>query len=917
MPVGCCAGGLGRDSTSGSQTSWYWNGRMWQNANVVRWPWSGCFSFSGEGSVILDDENVPCLEPSSEIESVDSLQNESRQGSKGVASTSPVMSEVGLGHNEKKEIDVDRKECDEPGKKHSSKSYSSFDPSPPLEEGVNSDITGEVLENLAEVCDDQKPLLIGANSCSKYKEINGKSNELNCSVKKAICYEKIIPFPIATKDLNSEKCGAANLGYDDDDDTNDCVPVGCAEKSKDRLEECHSSLTPLKSKETLVLCNDLDNVCQVIPLSFSPNLYPDVGSVPLINCHASRKSALPSQIFTSVVSTKNENSDSFVTVLSNTKSPITSAASWPRRRPQSLRVAICYSSPECRQEGLDHVTATSMASQEIGMSDMSRGIQDVGPSASTTSFLKTWGSLENLEADKSIDDGFMGIESSFSHSQPNCSKMEDSLDAEFTHEQDVLKSLPTKDVILGNVFSEEGANTLEEAVKQEEEATVISQPLTQIAQINVKPTLSPQGDMIFNHSSYSSYLTSPSSDKENDPALLSVRPKVRQSPRKKKNSPKKKSKSPKKAKLGNPKEDSCKSQKCCMSVDYDDNLSLHKPIYGSFDDDVWAVDDFLPLPKRNFSHSLPREMQDFEVCYTGNFKAHNTTSSAVEGILSESSNSQTDVQNSSPTSSSCKDVDSSMIVSTFSTDTGYETETNKNENDYNLADKGEVLQKEQLEINHTNVRLRENDLCSGNASYSLTTPSEYASGATTPLTVADDLTEYFSITSELTNVPYSTLQNTGEDTPDYLSICSEMPGIPRLPEDSPQADLEVNQLYPEDVLISKSLSSPVDSPESGDLSTLTESPTTLTKSVMEEEDINETENLPQICPSEPSHSITPSPVNSHSGTPEATPSYELVEVKYVQLSLSIVLAIVLHAMQSISQFMLEIFLATEQEGHWD
>lgn len=38
---------------------------------------------------------------------------------------------------------------------------------------------------------------------------------------------------------------------------------------------------------------------------------------------------------------------------------------------------------------------------------------------------------------------------------------------------------------------------------------------------------------------------------------------------------------------------------------------------------------------------------------------------------------------------------------------------------------------------------------------------------------------------------------------------------------------------------------------------------------------------------------------------------QLVEVKYVQLSMSIVLALVLHAVQSISQLMLEVFLVTE------
>lgn len=62
------------------------------------------------------------------------------------------------------------------------------------------------------------------------------------------------------------------------------------------------------------------------------------------------------------------------------------------------------------------------------------------------------------------------------------------------------------------------------------------------------------------------------------------------------------------------------------------------------------------------------------------------------------------------------------------------------------------------------------------------------------------------------------------------------------------------------------------------------------------------------APSSPSTS-TPSPAN--------TPSQELVEIKYMQLSLSIVLAIVLHAMQSISQFMLEVFLSTDHDDPWD
>ena len=793
-------------------------------------------------------------------------------------------------------VNVERKDVNHAIKKHSNKNYSSFDTSPPLEELSITDVDLEISDKSVNMCnDDRKPLLVGARFCVTDEVVSGKTNELNSSLEKEICYDKVLPFPVDKKDLNSaETLGVDNLGYDDDgDDIEDTFSSDkCEEKSG--VEKSKSpAITAAATRETIVLCNDLDSVCQVLPLSFSPNLYPDVGSVPLINCQASRKLALPSQLFTSVVTTANT-SDSFVTVLSRNKNRVSSAASWPRRRPQSLRVAICYSSPECRQEGVNASLVPSGGLQEIGLSDMSQDSQTIGSlSNNTTSFLKTWGSLENLELD-SGSKVVSGLESSFSLSQPDCSKLDDFFQLDHENKQQGLKVLPKRMDNCALTDVDGRSNSSDSSLRS---LTSTSHPLSHSAQINTIPSILPHVDS-FSPPSYNDYLMSPSSDKENNPALLSVRPKVRQSPRRKKNSPKKKSKSPKKHRV---KEELSKPQKQYSSFDLDD-VPLHQTKCGSLDDDVWAVDDFLPLPKHNLSQSLPKGMQDFEVCHSPVFG----------NAAPKSPKLQSDFQKVSP-SSSCKDMENSMLISTFSTDTGYETETNKNDSENNFLEKIGMKQK-QVSVKLSPKGNGNNQLME-TETFNLATPSEVPSEATTPMTVGDDMTEYYSIASEISNIPYSTLQNTGEDTPDYLSICSEMPGgISRLPEDSPSVDLEMNHLFPEDGKFIDLLPSPLESPESCDPSTLTDSPVTMARSLVEDLDDDKSQ---ENCHTEPSRSLTPSPVDSSPNTPDEVPSHELVEVKYVQLSLSIVLAIVLHAMQSISQFMLEIFLATEHEGHWD
>lgn len=888
MPAGCYSGGVGRSGAPGSHASWYWDGGTWQYANLIRWPWGGCFSFSGDGSVVLDDENVPCLEPFSEIESISSVCDEGRRLSKEMESVSPV-SGADVSCCRDNCFIIEGKDLNEAIKKQSNKNYSSFDPSPPVEK-FSEFVTSDLRENSIDLCDESKPLLVGASPCASDEVTGGKTNDLNSSVKKEICYDKIIPLPVTLKDLNKLKDhGTDNFGYD----------VGNNHiKSEEFSDKTRSPVATPTTKETIVLCNDLDSVCQVIPLSFSPNLYPDVGSVPLINCQASRKSALPSPMFSTVVSTADDNSDSYVTVLSRTGNRVRSAASWPRRRPQSLRVAICYSTPECRQE-VGKPVRCSVDSQEIGMRDMSHGKEALHPSSSTTSFLKAWGSLENLETNKSSK-SICGFESSFSQSQPDCSKLDDFFQADSESRLDMLNYVQVKEKCYESDIQEVLTDVSGDS--QKIAAAAASLPLVQSSQINTRPSNLPQLEMV--SPVYASYLMSPSSDKENDPALLSVRPKVKQSPRRKKNSPKKKSKSPKKNKLGNTREEQNKLQKACSS-DYGSEVSVHSVKCGNLDDDVWAVDDFLPLPKNKIGNTLPFGLQDFEVCNSHNFK-----STSLQPLMPPS-----DVQKHSPIhSTSAKDFENSMVTSTFSTDTGYETETNRSEKDTNIAEKAKILIKQPVDGSDTECKLKDQNHPLNASNYSLAASSELASEATTPHTVAEDFTEYYSITSELSNAPYSTRQGAGEDTPDYLSICSEMPGVPRLPEDSPMVDFEMNPLFPEVSKYNNLLPSPLDSPESGEPSTMTDSPITVAKSVVE--DVEE-KNSPEHGPSDGSHSATPSVADSSPNTPDKVPSQELVEIKYVQLSLSIVLAIVLHAMQSISQFMLEIFLATEHEGYWD
>lgn len=905
-----------------------------EQMHVSKWPWSGCFDFSCEGSAFLDDENVPCLEHCPETELGDHRGCENRRvsditfsgsvrndvGSSGILScvrpTSDVTSRDFSG-------DLERDRLFPAIRKQSNKGYSSFEPSPPLEEIMDRSQPAMPSSNFTDSSEELKPLISKPLLvCSENNESDKVTNELDCVLKKEISYNKVLPFPVITKNLGShEYSGAVNSLVEFDNHTNShSVSLGCGQDRNSNGSNSSSSSTPTVTRDTMILCNDLDSACQVVPLSFSPNLYPDVGSVPLINCQLSVNKTVPPGTFSSLASTSCS-SNSLVTLLNQTKNTLSLPASWPRRRPQSLRVAICYSDPEYLKD-MQNASVISATQQEIGLNDMSARYHKLYPSSRTTNILASVTGSDNKSVQEKEDhcqvEAVMNI-GKYNEGYYEKKSMEDIIGIEENLKivkNRRLDGMRVADFLTGHGISHKDSNQFSDFSVLPEfslDSTQISQKL-----------LSPVMDAVPCHLGFDdSFLRSPGSDKENDPAMLSVRPKVQcsnttHSPKKKKTSPKKKHRSPKKHRSASMKENQSGQQKSLPLMEQDEEtLRSETSKLWSLNDDAWAVDDFLPVSSRSQSHSVARMLQDLRLSPAETPKVTVVSSSVIGASLSNKSQASKLVT----TSSSSDEMDSSMITSTFSTDTGYETETTMNSictDEYSTNDEKKLSRK--ITSPHSNGQKDSlSEICNPYSTPSNLATPDPLSEPSTPQTVADDTTEYFSICSELTNLTNASddahlPKNSGDDTPDFLSISSEMPGIPRLLEDSPLADLETQMLFTKDAhdvrssedciklpeALSNSGSCSLDSPASGEPSTLVESPAG-----------QDSLSIPEAASGEQS------PSDESSFSASNTPSQELVEIKYVQLSLSIVLAIVLHAMQSISQFMLEIFLASDQEDRWD
>lgn len=914
MPAGCFSGGVGRVNIYASQMSDIGDDENQQEISAIKWPWSGCFNFSCEGSALLDDENVPCLEHCPEAEIDEDRVYDNRRMSDitlagsvsneevGVIGILSCIRPAGVITTQSEVSSVPEKDSLLTAKKKlPNKSYNSFEPSPPLEGIMNSNQAVTSSVELTDSCEALKPLVCKSSQvCEESERI---TNDLDFVIKKEISYNKVLPFPIMKSFSSYDYSGAVNSLVEFDSDTKShSVSLGCGQNTKLSGSNSFASSTAL-TRETMILCNDLDSACQVVPLSFSPNLYPDVGSVPFINCQVSVNNTVPPETFNSC------KSNSLVTLTNQTKCPNNQPASWPRRRPQSLRVALCYSDPECLQD-VDCLSLSSARQQEIGLSDISASYKEVFPSPYTTSLLTVDPSADIEAINKKQD--ICCVDPCTNISKCGEDDLGKTLEEMKPDEEENLNVV--KDAKPYGVHVDEILGVCDD-IKMKN-LDILGELAPESIDVNKKFAVCVDGNQCPSDL-HDKILMSPSSDKESDPSLVSVRPKVQSfntvhSP-KKKISPKLKHRSPKKFKLASMREALPRQQKSLpVTACEKENPRSEESRFRSLDDDVWAVDDFLPVVSRSQSRSLPQVLQDFKVSPT---KATGVLAlaSVVEVPISVKAQANKPVS----TPLSFDEMDSSMITSTFSTDTGYETETTVSVNSAcndDCSTNGEKLSTSitspQSDIQKDPLTEKCNSTCNSLPS-NFTTPA--VSELATPQTVADDTTEYYSICSELTNLIHALNdtplpKNPGDDTPDYLSISSEILGISRLPEDSPSADLEMQQLIPENVVEAVALeechekpeslsnlgSSPMDSVASGDPSTLVETPAC--------QDAGSGEQ-----------SLSDDSLLSHNDTP----SQELVEIKYVQLSLSIVLAIVLHAMQSISQFMLEIFLSSDQEERWD
>lgn len=875
---------------------------QWKKVKLL---FGNCFNFSCEGNVLLDDENISYIEESPEVKSEASHSGTVSEfpcsesvvcgNENSLGTLSCIMSpEIHASNNMTQDgspIEWETNKLFPYIKKQSCKNYSSFESSPPIEGLIDTKEASGGPSGLLTAGDELRPLAVKHNSLS-YKNTDIVTNEHNCFGKKDKFYNKVLPFPIVSKSFSSQEYpGAVNSLVQFDDDTNShSVSINYGKDVECKGNNFSIFQKPVVAKDTMILCNDLDSDCQVIPLSFSPNVHPDMGSVP-INYQVSINNSVPPGTLVS----SSCNSNSFVTVLNQTKDSI-HPASWPRRRPQSLRVAMCYSDPEHLQANVESQSSAANL-QEIALEDMT-GIPVV-EGLSPANVLSCIINSKNKEVQEESNTE-KSVNRNVETERPPLEMFEkDNENRSVTKhgkpDSAVMNMFPCNDSVFKAPDISKGSLASAETVLR---SSALFCPLLNATQNSDKLE--------------DGALMSPSSDKENDPTMISVRPKIKNfsnshSPKRKKTSPLRKTRSPRKHRPDSIKEIHPKS----LPAQSSESIGTGNIKACVREEDVWAVDDFLPVSRSYQTQHLEQQNCNLNLSPTTAVK---TSVSGVETICG--SKSETFKGSTTPF---LDDVDFSMINSTFSTDTGYETETNTNSVSAEdcIAQQKEAVKSDETQSFHL---VAGGNSVTENLSTLPFVPSAHTtpvnlSGTTTPNTVTEDLTDYYSICSELANLvnvssSISCHKEAGEDTADYLSISSEMPGVSKLPEDSPCADLVVQQDLVEGVK---------DAESSGDLRTPNQTFKNSEAVLTNEECLTSVEDPgveEAVCPPE-DVSGEHSPSNSSTHSPVDTPSQEIVEIKYMQLSLSIVLAIVLHAMQSISQFMLEIFLATEQEDRWD
>lgn len=876
----------------------------WQKLKMLL---GSCFNFSCEGNVLLDDANISYIEESPEVKSEASHSGTVSEfpcsdsavcgddNPVGVVSciTSPEIHTNKYMTRECSPIKWETNKLFPDIKKQSCRNYNSFDASPPIEGIVDPREASGWPSCLRAAGDESRPLISKHNSLC-YKNTEGAGNEHDCFAKKDRFYNKVLPFPIVSKSFSShEYSGAVNSLVKFDDDTNShSVSLNYGKDAERKGNNFSVFQKPVVARDTMILCNDLDSDCQVVPLSFSPNVHPDVGTVPLTNCQVSMNNSVPPGTLVS----SSCNSNSLVTLLNQTKDSI-QPASWPRRRPQSLRVAMCYSDPE-------HLQATNMENlssvanlQEIALADMTGSSQVEG--SSSTSNLATTNVLSSI-----VDPRNRGTQEEAKTEGPRSRNVDESERPPLENKSVIRQTKPDSATIMNTSYRE----SILKPTDISNEATLMSLAAAETV-LKSSALLYPllQAAQNYGGGFDDGALRSPSSDKENDPAMLSVRPKVKSigsshSPKRKKTSPLRKNRSPRRQRSDSIKETHPKS---LLLPTYERRRSENVCVT---EDDVWAVDDFLPVSKSSKTRStVETRSSSVKLSPTSAVK------SSVTGVETKNSSKLDHIKGG--TTPFLDDVDLSMINSTFSTDTGYETETNTNsvstEDCMTLRDEATKPK----EVVSPRPVTRGNSVMD-NMNFLPCVPSPRTtpvniSGTTTPNTVTEDLTDYYSICSELANLVSVSnniyQRDAGDDTADYLSISSELPGMSKLPEDSPCGDLDVLKPCSGDEADSIDPTPRVSTHEQ----TLNNPANEESLAAVDDPEIEDVLSPHEDVSSDQSQS------NSSLPSPVDTPSQELVEVKYMQLSLSIVLAIVLHAMQSISQFMLEIFLATEQEDRWD
>lgn len=911
MPAGCflegvegISGDVRRLPNFGEQKN---KNPEWQKVKLL---FSNCFNFSCEGNVLLDDENISYIEESPEMKSEASHSgtiselpcSESvvcgDEAGLGVLSciTSPEIHASNYMTQDGSPVEWERNKLFPDIKKQSCRNYNSIESSPPIEGITDPKEASRGPSCLLAAGDELRPLISKHNSVS-YKNTEMVTNEHDCFAKKDRFYNKVLPFPLVSKSFGShEYSGAVNSLVKFNDDTNShSVSLSYGKDVQCKGNDFSDFQKPVVAKDTMILCNDLDSDCQVVPLSFSPNVHPDMGTVP-INCQMSMNNSVPPGTLVS----SSCNSNSLVTLLNQTKESI-HPASWPRRRPQSLRVAMCYSDPEHLQAIVGSPPSAANL-QEIALEEMTANPSFEGLSSTSMNISSSIVDPKNKTSREESNS-----ERSVNRNVDEEEKSPLEIFKKDTENKAVMRHAQPDNALTRNVSSCRASVLQESDISKDPALMAVAAAETVLrSSALLYPLLSAaQNCGGFEDAA----LRSPSSDKENDPAMLSVRPKIKSigsshSPKRKKTSPLKKNKSPRKHRSDSIKEIQPKS---VLPQAYE---KVRNRNY--VEEDVWAVDDFLPVLKPCQSQPVEQQNMNLKLSSTPAVKDSMCGVETMSGPKSKSENAK------GSTTPFLDDVDFGMMNSTFSTDTGYETETNA------TSVSTEDCTALQEEATKSKVIFSPQSVTRGNSvtdnlnsmpfvSSARVTPVNL-SGTTTPNTVTEDLTDYYSICSELANLVYvsnniSCQKETGDDTADYLSISSEVPGVSKLPDDSPCAELDVHQGFVEDVEGAEVFSrlptpnQPVK--QSQDLPANEES------LIADKDPVEEVASPPDDVPGEQS------PSNSSSHTPVETPSQELVEVKYMQLSLSIVLAIVLHAMQSISQFMLEIFLATEQEDRWD